>query len=295
MRASEGDARNAAGARVHYVAKGEGGPTLLAPAACWLADDLEPLAARRRVVFFDRSGRGASDPIDPATATFDNDVSDLGTVADTVGLERFDLLGWSYMGLVAAMYAAAAPDRVRRLILVGAVGTRGGIAREELEPELLAEQEAIRARRAARLDAAASRHLEEMRAAGLDRAEPERYCREEHRVNRPAQMGRPEALARSRADVCRYPNEWPANLDPLIDAVWASLGPRFDLSDRARTIAADALVVAGAADLIPLFTARRWAALIPRARLEVIDGVGHFPWLEAPGEFFPLVDGFLAG
>ena len=36
--------------------------------------------------------------------------------------------------------------------------------------------------------------------------------------------------------------------------------------------------------LVPLALARAAAERLPRARLTVLDGVGHMPWLEAPRE-----------
>jgi pimeloyl-ACP methyl ester carboxylesterase len=49
-------------------------------------------------------------------------VEDLGTVIDACGLDRVPLLGLSQGGAVAVAYAAAHPERVSRLVLVGAYG-----------------------------------------------------------------------------------------------------------------------------------------------------------------------------
>jgi pimeloyl-ACP methyl ester carboxylesterase len=38
-----------------------------------------------------------------------------------------------------------------------------------------------------------------------------------------------------------------------------------------------------------------WAATLQNARLLVMDGVGHFPWLDAPDRFFAATDQFLQG
>jgi pimeloyl-ACP methyl ester carboxylesterase len=45
--------------------------------------------------------------------------ADLERLREAIGLDRMDLLGHSFGGLVAASYAAAHPDRVRRLIVDG--------------------------------------------------------------------------------------------------------------------------------------------------------------------------------
>jgi pimeloyl-ACP methyl ester carboxylesterase len=43
------------------------------------------------------------------------------------------------------------------------------------------------------------------------------------------------------------------------------------------------LLLHGTHDHIPLSAVEQTAALLPNARLRVLDGVGHFPWLERPG------------
>lgn len=50
-----------------------------------------------------------------------------------------------------------------------------------------------------------------------------------------------------------------------------------------------------AADVFPPESARAWAAALPNARMLLLDGVGHFPYLEAPDRFGAAVDAFMAG
>jgi pimeloyl-ACP methyl ester carboxylesterase len=45
-----------------------------------------------------------------------------------------------------------------------------------------------------------------------------------------------------------------------------------------------AFFIHGAADPLPPRSSIETAALIPGARVELIDDCGHFPWLERPGE-----------
>lgn len=53
------------------------------------------------------------------------------------------------------------------------------------------------------------------------------------------------------------------------------------------------LVIHGSADVLPVESAREWAATLPDARVVLLEGVGHFPYLEAPEAFFPAMDAFL--
>jgi DNA-binding winged helix-turn-helix (wHTH) protein/pimeloyl-ACP methyl ester carboxylesterase len=78
---------------------------------------LTRLAANYRLVRYDGRGLGLSD-WDVADLSFEAYVRDLETVVDTLGLERFPLLGISGGVALSIAYAARHPDRVSRLVLV---------------------------------------------------------------------------------------------------------------------------------------------------------------------------------
>ena len=86
---------------------------------------LNLLSERCRLVRYDERGTGLSD-WDVDEISFDAFVRDLETVVDTLGLERFALLGISQGAAVSIAYATRHPERVSRLILYGgfAVGWR---------------------------------------------------------------------------------------------------------------------------------------------------------------------------
>ena len=56
---------------------------------------------------------------DVVTVSLDAWVTDLETVVDAVGVERFPLLGMSHGCAVAVAYAVRHPERVSHLILCG--------------------------------------------------------------------------------------------------------------------------------------------------------------------------------
>jgi len=78
---------------------------------------LEALAPKRRVVAFDFSGHGLS-PAARGKYSIRRLAADVLTVANSQNLESFVLVGHSMGALVAAEFAAAGPQRVRKLILV---------------------------------------------------------------------------------------------------------------------------------------------------------------------------------
>jgi len=80
-------------------------------------------AAGHRVVAVDQRGHGRSDkPLDGYDVPRLSD--DLVAVLDALGVERCSLVGWSFGGQVAFRTAAAHPDRVHQVVLVGSNAVR---------------------------------------------------------------------------------------------------------------------------------------------------------------------------
>ena len=121
--------RAADGVRLAYAVAGEGPP--LVRAANWMTHlgyDIESpvwrhwvrdLSLRHRFIRYDERGCGLSD-WEAEDFTFDAWVSDLESVVEALGLERFPLLGVSQGGAVAVAYAARHPERVTKLVLCSA-------------------------------------------------------------------------------------------------------------------------------------------------------------------------------
>lgn len=132
------------GVRIAYACTGEGPP--LVKAANWL-NHLEldwtgpiwgylitALSRRHKLVRYDERGNGLSQ-WESDDLGFEAFVTDLATVVDAVGLDRFPLLGISQGCAVSIAYAARHPERVSRLILLGgyAAGWRAFADAEEAE------------------------------------------------------------------------------------------------------------------------------------------------------------------
>ena len=132
------------GVRIAYSKAGSGPP--LVKAANWLnhldfewhspiwAHWVHELTKHHTLIRYDERGNGLSD-WNIHDFSFNAWVRDFETLIDTVGLERFPLLGISQGGAVSVAYAAKHPERVSHLILYGAF-PRGWMLRgsgEEIE------------------------------------------------------------------------------------------------------------------------------------------------------------------
>jgi len=103
------------------------------------------------------------------------------------------------------------------------------------------------------------------------------------------------AMSRSQGDFCAGTPESRRNKIISVDRyVAASLGS-WDWRPALGRVNAPVLIVHGSADPLPPAGGREWAAALPDARLLLLQGVGHFPYLEAPEAFFSAVDTFLRG
>ncbi|MCT7659920.1 alpha/beta fold hydrolase [Mycobacterium deserti] len=106
---------------VFHVEQGEGEPVLLLhgypqSASCW-RHQIDALAQNHRVIAPDWPGFGRSEPPD-SPPTYDNEVDRIGTLADSLGLDRFNLVAHDYGGFLGLGFVLRHPGRVTRLALL---------------------------------------------------------------------------------------------------------------------------------------------------------------------------------
>ena len=183
---------------------------------------------------------------------------------DAEGLDQVDLVGNSVGGIVAQVIASTAPQRVRRLILVGTGASTAGTL-----PGFAAAVD--RWTVGIRNGAEASRAAVEDTVGMLLSAPP------------PQRDWETYVQAVLRTD--------PAYLAAVLGAARA-----LDLTSRLQAIAAPTLIVRGSADCAR--TADHVAVLesgIPHSRSVEMPGAGHSPMVDHPAEFIRLVTGHLDG
>jgi pimeloyl-ACP methyl ester carboxylesterase len=89
--------------------------------AHWAAQ-LAHLRPAQRAVALDSRGHGRSEAPAAGDYAVESLAADIAAVVDALGLERFVLVGHSMGGAAALAYAAAHPERVAGLVLVGTPG-----------------------------------------------------------------------------------------------------------------------------------------------------------------------------
>jgi proline iminopeptidase len=243
----------------------------------YLLPQMLALAEDHRVVTYDQRGGGRSrHDDDRAVIGWRDQVADVGHVAAELRLEPLTIVGYSWGGLLAMLYAVeaaagrVAPAPARLALIDPAPITRP--ARQEFEAEL--------ARRQASPAVAALRA--ELQASGLRERDPEAYRQRAFEVS----------VAGYFADPTRARDLTPFRVTGRVQqSIWQSLGD-YDLTHSLETVHVPTLVVHGREDPIPLASSQAAARALGTICI-VIDASGHVPYVEQPERLFALLRDFL--
>jgi proline iminopeptidase len=268
------------GIRLYTRRVGDGPPVVVlhgGPGAHhdYLLPQYDRLARGRSLLYYDQRGGGRSPVPREVPVGWREHVADLEALRGHWGLERLALLGYSWGGLLAVLYALEHADRVARLALVSAA------------PVTTAWRDEFERRFAARMAQPwIARSRAELAALGLARTDPEKYRRLAFALSVAGYFHDP-ALAREMTPF--------RVTERTRRAVWESLG-EYDLRDRIRRTfphgaAPRSLLLHGIYDPMPLEAARETAALLSTDVIEL--ATGHAPHVEATEDFVRALDGFL--
>lgn len=287
-RVEEGYVTAGDGARLFYQKIGSGQQAVIIPLGFMLFEDFKRLAEGRTLIFYDMRNRGRSDAIaDTSKLTIQHDVDDLEKIRQHFGLEKISLIGESYLGMMVVMYAMQHPQRVDRLIQIGAVPRKFGT---QYPAHLMADDANTV------LDQNEVNKLLKLREEGYNKTNPKDYCEKEWLVTRVRLVGKREDAPKAGKGNCDYPNEWPINLERHFQHHFVSV-QKLDLSkEQVAKVSNPVLTIHGTKDRnAPYGSGREWALTLPNARLVTVEGAAHFPWIEAPGLIFSSIDTFLKG
>ena len=273
------------GGRVWYRSVGEGGGT---PLLClhggpgfthYYLEPLEALADRRQVIFYDQLGCGRSDrPGDLSLWTVDRFVEELAQVRAALGLDRLNLFGSSWGGMLAMQYVLDRQPELESLILCGSPASMIRWV-EDCAELLAAEPDEVR------------RTIREHEEAGF--------------------TGCPEyqaaILGFYREHVCRM-SPWPAGLERSFaeagfDVYTTMNGPSeftvtgtlktWTVMDRLGEITVPTLLVGGRYDECTPGHMEEMHRRIPGSQLATIEDASHLCFAEQPEKFCELVNAFL--
>ena len=240
---------------------------------------MEKLADTYELIFFDQRGSGKSSlRVDSTAMTLDALVEDIDRVRDAYNLNTMNLMGHSWGGLLAMFYAIKHGDRLNSLILVNSTPPTS---------ELRSASFKIIGERTSREDSIAQALL--VQTPGFKRRDPaamQKYFRllfrgsfrDRQKADELTLTFGPDYGARSK--LVQYLAK-----DPQLQA--------YDVLSRLETITCPVLIIGSDYDPAPPEANERIHSHIAGSRYVVMKNCGHFPFIEAPAQFFPVVREFL--
>ena len=225
------------------------------------------VASFARLVIFDKTGTGLSDPV-TRVPTLEDRAGEVEAVMDAAGMERAAIFGLSEGGTAAIFFSVTRRPRVTGLVLFGTYAY-GNLASP---PPGIADDE--------RPDDAQIARLQKFMG---------------HVLN---DWGEGKALKEL------LPNQGDESQHGLIERLSASpsmaratfeSGTRLDVTHVLESVEVPTLIVHAKDDLVPIQNARLIARRIPGARLLEVDGIDHAPWFSSPEEIVGEIEELLTG
>lgn len=238
----------------------------------YLLPGFDDLARNRELIYYDQRGGGQSPVPRETPVGWREQVADLEELRRQWDLEQLSLVGYSWGGLLAQLYATEFPERVGRLALISPAP-----AWREMRLEF--------ERRFAERNLAPNLQQQrtELRASGLRERNPAEYAQRLFELSVAPYFYNP---ARAR-DLTPFRVTGRTQQE-----VWSSLGD-YDLRPALAGLTIPAIVLQGEDDPIPVGATRTVARLL-NAELHLLPRCGHVPYIEAHEEFVRLLDEFLA-
>jgi pimeloyl-ACP methyl ester carboxylesterase len=228
----------------------------------YLRDLADELAQENDVAWYQQRGLEPSASEGPYTVA--TDVEDARRVLDALGWQRAYVVGHSWGGHLAVHVAEAMPERLLGVLAVDPLGVVGDGRWPEFDEEMFRRTpEAVRAR---------AREIDELATAG---AADDELALEGMRLVWSAYFADPERAP--PMPELRIASERSAEMVPSILAELPALEaglPR---------IRVPIGFVHGSRSPMPVAASTDGAERIPGAWVEVVEGAGHFVWVEAPG------------
>ena len=228
----------------------------------YLRELADELATENDVAWYQQRGLEPSPADGPFTVAAD--VADAARVLDELGWEKAYVVGHSWGGHLAVHIAEALPERVLGVLAVDPLGSVGDGGWAEFDEEMFRRTPAeVRDR---------ARELDERLSAGEG---DDDVALESMRLVWPGYFAHPETAP--PMPPLRMASERSAQMGQSIVAELPALEAGLS------KIQVPVGFVHGSLSPMPLTTSTAAADRIPGAWVEIVDGAGHFIWVEAPG------------
>ncbi len=271
------------GSEVYYKTMGEGEPLVVVHGGpvldhSYLLPHLQVLADDYQLIFYDQRAAGQSSiDVDPKTMTLDGFIEDIEQLRQQLNLEKINLLGHSWGGLLAMNYAIKYDEHLNHLILSNA--SAPSVADAQQEGLLVAQKMTKRDQD----------KLNNLTSSGLLRTEdPSEAIKEMMMLSYRVHMYDTSNMYRLELSI---PKDF-----MLRSQAYRTLNPdlaNYDLYDQLMQVSTPTLVLFGESEPAVQLHANRMAGAFQNGALYVVKGAGHFPFIESNKDYTAKIKSFI--
>ncbi len=266
----------------HMIGKGEpviiihGGPVL---DQSYMIDHFKELSKNHQLIFYDQRVCGKSTAqVDTSSMTIKKMVEDIDGLRQKLSLDQVHILGHSWGGMLAAMYAIEHPLKVKSLILCDAMPPSF---------RLWDEEEQALVKRTSHYDSAVKEKI--FSSEGFKNKEV-KWVDSLMKISFKIQFY--DTLKLSRLKI-----KLPQNYFQRSE-IFQYIGPELfaiDITTKLDRIISPTLIIYGDQEPAVRISAPVFNKGIPRSQLSIIKKSGHFPFIEQPEQFNKTVEEFWRG
>lgn len=248
-----------------------------------LLPDLQPLADKHTLLFYDQRGGGRSAlPADSTLVTMSRHVADLEALRKHFGFQRMTLLGHSFGPLLMGYYARQHPERIDRMVLIGPIPPlRGDFFQRystNLNEQLTSEQR---------------KQMTQYYQQIINGDAVKEACQNYWAIANIPRFASAEKVDSLEADLCAGTPESITYGMRLTSPITIRSLRNWDIRSSLAKVQAPTLIIHGEEEAIPLDLVREWERSLPQAELMTVPEAAHFPHVERPELVFGALERFL--
>lgn len=270
------------GSEVYYKSVGSGDPMIVIHGGpvldhSYFLPQFEALAESRRLIFYDQRACGQSSiEVDSATMSIAGFTDDIEQLRQSLKLEKVDVLGHSWGGLLAMHYAMKYPQHTKSLILSNSMpaSTEGWQEEETQLAARITKEDSL-----ARMQIMTSEEMKQRKASAIKKLMMLSFKTQFYDTSR-------------LHDLNLYiPEDFMAR-----SAKFSYLGKdlnSFNLYDGLSKLKIPTLIIYGEHEPAASLSGKELEKTITGSKLVIIEESGHFPFVEQPEAYFKVVEEFL--
>jgi proline iminopeptidase len=272
------------GTSLFYHAIGQGEPVIIIHGGpvldqSYMIDHFKELAKHHRLIFYDQRACGKSTAeVDTSSMTMKNLIDDIDQLRQKLGLDQVHVLGHSWGGGLAAMYAIEYPLKVKSLVLCDAMPPSF---------RLWSQEEELIAKRTSSYDSLLE---DQIKAQEGFKKQEVKWVDSLMKV---AFKGQFEDTSKLALLKIKLPPDYFKR-----SKIFEHIGPElfaFDITTKLEKIIAPTLIIYGDQEPANQISGPVYKSGIANATLVVIPRSGHFPFIEQPVRFNSAIATFWQG